>query len=120
MTTVERETQVRDSRAHGTRDLREFQSTEVCRVVGHSQADRSSLGDKMAMGELMYASHDSYSACGLGSQGTDLLVELVRSRSRAGTLWAKITGGGSGGTVAVLEIAMRNQWCSTWPIAMRR
>ena len=50
------------------------------------------------MGELMYASHASYSACGLGSEGTDRLVELVRER---GLFGAKITGGGSGGTVAV-------------------
>jgi L-arabinokinase len=57
----------------------------------------------MAMGELMYASHDSYSACGLGSKGTDLLVELVRTQGvERGLFGAKITGGGSGGTVAVL------------------
>ena len=57
----------------------------------------------MAMGELMYASHKSYSACGLGSSGTDLLVELVRTQGvDRGLFGAKITGGGSGGTVAVL------------------
>jgi L-arabinokinase len=55
------------------------------------------------MGELMYASHDSYSACGLNSDGTDLLVDLVRSNGpEQGLFGAKITGGGSGGTVAVL------------------
>jgi galactokinase len=55
------------------------------------------------MGELMYASHASYSACGLGSDGTDLLVELVREAGPAGGLFgAKITGGGSGGTVVIL------------------
>ncbi len=55
------------------------------------------------MGELMYGSHASYSACGLGSDGTDLLVELVREAGPAAGLYgAKITGGGSGGTVAVL------------------
>jgi galactokinase len=51
----------------------------------------------------MYESHASYSACGLGSQGTDLLVDLVRARGRKNGLYgAKITGGGSGGTVAIL------------------
>jgi hypothetical protein len=30
------------------------------------------------LGELMYQSHASYSRCGLGSEGTDRLVELVR------------------------------------------
>ena len=55
------------------------------------------------LGALMYASHASYSACGLGSAGTDLLVELVREAGeREGLYGAKITGGGSGGTVAVL------------------
>lgn len=55
------------------------------------------------LGELMYQSHASYSACGLGSAGTDLLVRLVRDAgSRRGLYGARITGGGSGGTVAVL------------------
>jgi galactokinase len=55
------------------------------------------------MGELMYKSHKSYSACCLGSPGTDELVRLVReSGTEAGLYGAKITGGGSGGTVAVL------------------
>jgi L-arabinokinase len=52
------------------------------------------------LGELMYQSHASYSACGLGSPGTDLLVNLARQQ--ADIFGAKITGGGSGGTVAVL------------------
>jgi L-arabinokinase len=55
------------------------------------------------LGELMYQSHASYTACGLGSAGTDRLVELVREAGAdAGLYGAKITGGGSGGTVAVL------------------
>jgi L-arabinokinase len=56
-----------------------------------------------ALGDLMYQSHESYSACGLGSEGTDALVALVREAGPArGLFGAKITGGGSGGTVAVL------------------
>ena len=55
------------------------------------------------LGALMYASHASYGACGLGSDGTDRLVDLVRAAGPgAGLHGAKITGGGSGGTVAVL------------------
>ena len=51
----------------------------------------------------MFESHASYSACGLGSTGTDLIVNLVRdSGTGKGLYGAKITGGGSGGTVAVL------------------
>jgi L-arabinokinase len=54
-------------------------------------------------GELMYQSHASYSACGLGSAATDRIVELARAAGpEQGIYGAKITGGGSGGTVAVL------------------
>ncbi|CAH9101632.1 unnamed protein product [Cuscuta epithymum] len=63
-----------------------------------------------SLGELLYQCHYSYSACGLGSDGTDRLVQLVQqvqhgkaSKSAEGTLYgAKITGGGSGGTVCVI------------------
>jgi galactokinase len=55
------------------------------------------------LGALMYESHASYGACGLGAAATDELVELVRAAVPAQGLYgAKITGGGSGGTVAVL------------------
>ena len=56
----------------------------------------------------MYESHASYSACGLGPEGTDRLVDLCRAEGpAAGIYGAKITGGGSGGTVAVLAGAGR-------------
>ncbi|HKY45152.1 MAG TPA: galactokinase family protein [Pyrinomonadaceae bacterium] len=55
------------------------------------------------LGGLMYESHRSYTAVGLNSTGTDLIVELVHGEGPgAGLFGAKITGGGSGGTVAVL------------------
>ncbi len=55
------------------------------------------------LGELMYQSHASYSACGLGSTGTDRIVALVKAKgTQSGLYGAKITGGGSGGTVAIL------------------
>lgn len=55
------------------------------------------------LGDLMFQSHWSYSECGLGSKETDRLVELVREELGEGKLYgAKITGGGAGGTVAVL------------------
>lgn len=60
-------------------------------------------GPGVLMGELMYQSHYSYTECGLGCGATDLLVELVRAEGAANGLYgAKITGGGAGGTVAVL------------------
>ncbi|KAF3532114.1 hypothetical protein DY000_02039005 [Brassica cretica] len=62
-----------------------------------------------ALGGLLYQCHYSYSACGLGSDGTNRLVQLVqgmqhnKSTTDDGTLYgAKITGGGSGGTVCVI------------------
>jgi L-arabinokinase len=55
------------------------------------------------LGELMYQAHESYSACGLGADATDAIVARVRALGSAHGLYgAKITGGGSGGTVAVL------------------
>ena len=64
-------------------------------------AERPALAPQL--GTLMYRSHESYGACGLGSDGTDRLVELVRAAGpESGLFGAKITGGGSGGTVVVL------------------
>ncbi len=54
------------------------------------------------LGELMYQSHIGYSQCGLGSEATDYVVDLVRSERANGLVGAKVTGGGAGGTVAVL------------------
>jgi L-arabinokinase len=54
-------------------------------------------------GHLMYGSHVSYTHDALlGADECDLLVKLVRDREHQGFYGAKITGGGSGGTVAVL------------------
>jgi L-arabinokinase len=55
-------------------------------------------------GALMYDSHASYSdRLGLGAEETDVLVQEIRSRGpQQGLYGARITGGGAGGTVAVL------------------
>jgi L-arabinokinase len=63
-------------------------------------------GDQAALiaaGELMYGAHESYrDNCLLSVEGVDFLVEAVRKRGpKAGLFGAKITGGGSGGTVAI-------------------
>jgi L-arabinokinase len=75
------------------------------RVRRFAELMNDAAGDRRLelLGELMYQSHASYSACGLGSEGTDRLVELVRQAGRVSGLYgARITGGGSGGTVAVV------------------
>ena len=62
--------------------------------------DESSL---VTAGECMYGAHASYrDNCRLSTPEVDFLVESVRQRgARAGLFGAKITGGGTGGTVAV-------------------
>ena len=73
--------------------------TRFAEILGGPDA----AGRAAELGGLMYKSHKSYSACGLGSPGTDELVRLVREAGEGSGLYgAKITGGGSGGTVAVL------------------
>jgi L-arabinokinase len=57
------------------------------------------------MGDLMYQSHYAYTECGLGAEATDQLVALAREEGSAnGIFGAKVTGGGAGGTVAVLGL----------------
>jgi len=61
-------------------------------------------GPLIEAGELMYASHWSYSQrCGMGSIDTDTLVNLLREQGvDRGIYGAKITSAGCGGSVAVL------------------
>jgi L-arabinokinase len=89
---------VRQPTAHPIRE-----HARVRRFADILQAGAVSERERRELGGLMFASHLSYSACGLGSGGTDRLVELTREAGpEAGLYGAKITGGGSGGTVAVL------------------
>jgi len=65
--------------------------------------DGQNEGELVEAGECMLASHASYREnCRLSAPEVDFIVEAVRSRGPARGLYgAKITGGGSGGTVAV-------------------
>jgi L-arabinokinase len=82
------------------------------RVTVFSQLLRGCIGSEeerkdiyAQLGELMYQSHDSYTECGLGSTATSLIVDLVRGLGpSSGLFGAKITGGGAGGTVAILGL----------------
>ncbi len=67
-------------------------------------ASQAPLADRTLdlLGELMFAAHVGYSDCGLGSPETDLIVELVQHQRGHDLFGAKITGGGAGGTVAIL------------------
>ena len=80
-----------------------YESFRVCTFAELLRCQTTSEQQRFLLGELMYQSHASYSACGLGSAGTDTLVKLVKAEGKdRGLYGAKITGGGSGGTVVVL------------------
>jgi len=99
---TDRVTRVDPSRRYGIRKATAHPIYEHERVTEWARQLRS-RPDAMRLGALMYESHASYSACGLGSAGTDRLVALAREAGVSrGIYGAKITGGGSGGTVAVL------------------
>ena len=71
--------------------------------LARGMSDVYTSGPATLMGELMYQSHWAYSETGLGCDKTDLLVVLARAQGhQRGIFGAKITGGGGGGTVAVL------------------
>lgn len=98
-------TQVRGERRYPVRQATAHPVYEHERVTRFAEllgrlTDEPSLA--IDLGRLMFASHQSYSACGLGSEGTDRLVELVAATGPGeGLFGARVTGGGSGGTVAV-------------------
>ncbi|MEW6073828.1 MAG: galactokinase family protein [Planctomycetota bacterium] len=55
------------------------------------------------LGAWMEMSHAGYSDCGLGSAATDRIADLARALGPSRGLYgARITGGGGGGTVAIL------------------
>jgi galactokinase len=74
------------------RVLQEFENTE----------DRELA--LISLGMLMLASHDGYNSVGLGEPVTNRIVELVRERRGMGNdiFGARVSGGGSGGTVTVM------------------
>jgi galactokinase len=60
-------------------------------------------GTLKQMGKMMFESHAGYSDIGLGNENTDEIVEMVRSAGPGSHVYgARITGGGSGGTVCLL------------------
>ena len=99
-------TRVEPDRAYPVRQATAHPIREQARVESFVDLlGRLGSGPEVAMnlGQLMAESHRSYGACGLSSEGTDRLVALVAEAGPArGLFGAKITGGGSGGTVAVL------------------
>ncbi|XP_070038546.1 L-arabinokinase-like isoform X2 [Nicotiana tomentosiformis] len=105
-------TTIDKTRNYGVRAAARHPIYENFRVKAFKALLTSATSDDQlnALGELLYQCHYSYGDCGLGSDGTNRLVQLVQemqhskaSKSGEGTLYgAKITGGGSGGTVCVI------------------
>jgi L-arabinokinase len=80
------------------------ENERVLKFIAALQAAKT--GDETALaaaGELMYGAHESYrDNCKLSVPEVNFLVEAVQKRgAKAGLYGAKITGGGTGGTVAV-------------------
>jgi len=80
------------------------ENERVLQFIAALQA--AAKGDERACvnaGEMMYAAHESYrDNCRLSVPEVNFLVEAVRKRGPENGLYgAKITGGGTGGTVAV-------------------
>ena len=101
-------TPLKDHVAYNIKANTRYAVEENYRVQLFSELSRgaSLSGSKrsfMLMGELMYQSHYAYTECGLGSNATDFLVGLCKTEGvESGIYGAKITGGGAGGTVAIL------------------
>lgn len=103
VTTIEKDRQYRlrvcasfpvyeNLRAHDFREL----------ILNYSRQDDKEAALRL-LGKLMFQSHTGYSAAGLGNDRTDEIVEMVQKAGKvAGVYGARITGGGSGGTVCVL------------------
>jgi galactokinase len=111
--TIDRATKVDPSASYHVQRATDHHVLEAKRVRGfvsflegaqappENSEERNNLLNKA--GHLMYASHMSYTNDALlGADECDLLVQMVREREFAGLYGAKITGGGGGGTVAVL------------------
>jgi L-arabinokinase len=83
--------------------VEENQRVQLFSELSRGAALCSSKKSYVLMGELMYQSHYAYTECGLGAKATDLLVALCKKEgTENGIYGAKITGGGAGGTVAIL------------------
>ena len=93
-------------RANTRYAVEENQRVQLFSELSRGAAAAPSQRSFVLMGELMYQSHYAYTECGLGAKATDLLVGLCRAEGIANGIYgAKITGGGAGGTVAILADA---------------
>jgi galactokinase len=82
-----------------------YENQRVLKFMDHLKAatNEKNEDELLAAGEYMCGSHESYrDNCLLSVPEVDFIVDAVRARGHENGLFgAKITGGGSGGTVAV-------------------
>jgi galactokinase len=97
---AETEYNVRQATAHPIYEHTRIQ--EFRDILTQNEHKNLQAKDFIRLGQLMYQSHHSYSTCGLGSHATDVLVDMTKVQEGKGVYGAKITGGGSGGTVCIL------------------
>ena len=102
--TTDRVTSIDPQKTYAIKAPTEHAIYENWRVNRFAELIIGSLDDRRLseMGKLMFASHASYKACGLTESRTDRIVGMVKDSRDKGLFGAHITGGGSGGTVAVL------------------
>ena len=81
--------------------MENFRTTEFMQLLESPSLDHDTL---VKAGSLMYDSHISYSKnAGLGCKETDLIVQYAQELGPDNGIYgAKITGGGSGGTVVLM------------------
>src|SRR5262249_48000938 len=97
-------TRIEPDKTYSIRAATEFPIYEHDRVSRFAKLlkSRDVLARLDLLGEMMSESHAGYAACSLTEAGTNRIVELVGEKRDQGLFGARITGGGSGGTVAVL------------------
>ena len=80
------------------------QFIEYMKSARNAHDQDTAMSHLLKAGKLMYASHWSYrQRVGLGSSNVDVIVKKIREFGpEKGFFGAKITGGGGGGTVAVM------------------
>ena len=109
--TLDTATQVHPKKTYAIRSRVQHAVYENARVrrfiaaLKSADTDAERIQDYLSeAGNLMYESNDSYrDLAGLGSQEVDGLVNIARKIGEQGGIYgAKITGGGGGGTVALL------------------
>ncbi|MCC5831215.1 MAG: hypothetical protein JJU36_17385 [Phycisphaeraceae bacterium] len=103
VTTVQpdREYPIRNAARHHVHEMARV--TRFVELLGSGPGELD--GAMLEAGRLMNQSHQSYGEnAGLGHEATDLLAQLLTSGGpESDVLGARITGGGNGGTVAVLH-----------------